>query len=84
MQLARLQQCEMSKKGIVATRVRVTKALIRAKCADCLNLEGNHGHGFDCLVPACSLYRAMPWLGKEMPAHLKDGRARRSSPRVRR
>ena len=71
--LARLRQ--MRKEGSLASsrprRARPTRAMIRAMCSDCLNLKGNRASGFDCGIPSCPLWPAMPWQGKDMPTHLK-------------
>ena len=75
MRMGRIAKAQTSKDGKVKARPRPTRAMIRAKCADCLNLKGNGCRGFDCSVRACPLYLAMPWLGKDLPAHMKDDQA---------
>lgn len=52
-------------------RARPTRAMVRAKCAECLNLAGNRCGGFDCDVLDCPIYPAMPWRGKRMPLKLR-------------
>lgn len=48
-----------------------TRAMIRRMCSDCLCLEANRANGWDCEVPDCPLYPAMPWRGRQMPERLK-------------
>ena len=66
--LARSRAC--SRAGVRLERP--TRAMIRAKCAACLDLPSPRSHGYDCLVADCALYSAMPWRGREMATRLKD------------
>lgn len=52
-------------------RVRLNLRMVRAKCAECLNLSGNGCRGFDCEIDDCALYPVMPWRGVEMPARMR-------------
>lgn len=58
--------------SVRATRLaRPTRAMLRAKCAECLCLKDNGCRGFDCEVSDCALYPAMPWRGRPMPERLR-------------
>lgn len=42
---------------------RVTRAVVRAKCLDCLG-----GRKWDCEIRDCALYPWQPWPGRAMPS----------------
>lgn len=51
-------------------RTRLTLAMVRAKCGECLNLQGNRCRGYDCAIDDCPLYPVMPWRGTDMPERM--------------
>ena len=55
---------------------RPTRAMMRQMCGDCLCLVGNRANGFDCEVPSCPLYGAMPWRGRPMSKALRGEEAK--------
>ena len=68
---------EQKKKMRAGKRVSY-KALIRAKCFDCLNVLGNDcGTGWNCEMGEehtdnfCPLYPAQPWKSIAMPQKLR-------------
>ena len=48
------------------------KQAVLAYCKECLLFEQQRCR-FDCLNPACPLYCAMPWRGRELPEYRAPG-----------
>ncbi|MBM3497412.1 MAG: hypothetical protein FJX74_01960 [Armatimonadetes bacterium] len=49
---------------------KTPKQLIHERCRWCLNIA-QRGRGWDCRCPACALYPAMPWRGRDLPKRLQ-------------